>query len=37
MSSIFLVEPIKHKLRVLNDIKLLKLVSDNTILYTPFL
>ena len=37
MSSIFLVEPIKAKIIVLNDIKLLKLVSDNTILYTAFL
>lgn len=37
MSSIFLVEPIKPKITVLIDIKLLKLVSDNTILYTPFL
>jgi hypothetical protein len=37
MSSIFLVEPIKPKIIVLNDIKLLKLVSDNTILYTAFL
>jgi|GEM_PF-6862911 hypothetical protein len=37
MSSIFLVELIKPKIIVLNDIKLLKLVSDNTILYTAFL